>query len=154
MIFRFLYWFQIFKDQCGVFHPYLQLSLSYVAVHSVPSRLVWNRNQVYCTCCSAQTTHTLVLTGTAKKTTGTKSLLSQQYIYCDSFSSKHLGTHHHPVVLFLLTSNVQDSRVASSILIMTLICFISSSFISLFQEIQNRKLQDPYSQPGQIPKRS
>ena len=27
MIFLFLYWFQIFKDQYGVFRPYLQLSL-------------------------------------------------------------------------------------------------------------------------------
>ena len=35
----------------------LALSFSYVVIHSFPSWLVCGRNQVYCSCCSAQMPH-------------------------------------------------------------------------------------------------
>ena len=34
-------------------------SFSYIVVHSLPSWLVWGRNQVWCACCTAQTAHKL-----------------------------------------------------------------------------------------------
>ena len=43
------------------------LSFVYVVVHLFPSCLVWERNQAYCACCSAQTANKLVLAGSAKR---------------------------------------------------------------------------------------
>ena len=42
------------------------LASIYVVVHFNPSWLVWSRNQMNCACCSAQTAHKLVQTGSAK----------------------------------------------------------------------------------------
>ena len=57
-------------------------------VHLFPSWLVLGRSQVYFACRSAQTTHKIVLAGSAKEPTGAKSLLSW-YIYCGGRHALH-----------------------------------------------------------------
>ena len=42
------------------------LILKYGNLHSFPFRLTWGRNHVHCACCSAQTAHKPVLTGSAR----------------------------------------------------------------------------------------
>ena len=68
------------------------LSFSQEVLHSFPSWLVWGRNQVYCACYSARraTASKLVLTGIAKQTACTKSLLSY-YICCDPRPIRYLA---------------------------------------------------------------
>jgi hypothetical protein len=50
-------------------------------IHSIPSRLIWAKNRLDGASCSAQTAHKAVQTSSAKKATGTKSLLSKS-VYC------------------------------------------------------------------------
>ena len=48
-------------------HALLLGTSEYVVVHLFTSWLVWERNQAYCACYSAQTANKLVLTGSAKR---------------------------------------------------------------------------------------